>query len=1247
MTSDVIGRAVIVIEADASRFQSDLAGKLGPAGEREGEKAGKKTGWTFMRGVAANLTSNLITKAASAAGNIASSAFSLGFGRLVAIDDARGKLRGLGHDAGSVDNIMKSALASVKGTSFGLGDAATLAATAIASGIAPGIELENRLKLTGDAATIAGTSLSEMGSIFGKVQTSQRAYTAELNQLADRGIPIYQWLQDELGVSAEELRKMVSAGKVDSETFFRVIQENIGGAALEAGTTFSGSLENVKAAIGRLGAAFLEPVFERMPAVFAKLIDIFDAIAPAAEGIGVALGAAFAGVVDSIIQVTDFLGRNREAVELIAHVVVGATAAWAAYRGIMIGMTVINTVVAAMKAFSIAQTIATAKQWLLNSALFANPIGLVVLAIGALVGALIYAWNNSETFRRVVTAAWEGVKAAVGAVVGWFTDTVVPFFVGLWDRISGGDGGGPNIFIRAWEGIKDFFQGLWDGIVAGITWFIDFAVGLFLRFHPLGLIITHWEPITAFFSNLWDGIGAIFTAFGDWVAGVWGAFWSSTVGRIIALPFELAYKVVAAILILFMRSLQSLTDWVSGVFAAAWGLIQTYIVQPVVAALAALQPVWNAITAGFTWLKDRVVAVLNLLAQLAIAAWNFLSTSVQSIVTAVTTWVVSRFTWWRDQINTIMGVIRDWVRTRWTELSTFVTQIVTALVTWVIGHWTTFRDTITRLTETIRDWIVARFNQLRDSAEATFRAMVEGIGRIWDGLKAVAAAPVKFVIETVLNDGLIAGWNWLVDKLKLPDSLNVAKIPLPGFYNAGVLPGPGTSAGDDMAVINRHGQAVATVASGEPVLSRGMYAANKAVVDTILAGKRVPGFFLGGHMPTTPGAANRHTSGYGSYPYAGDMPRPMGTPVYAWKDGTVASTMYANTSYGNRIFLNHGAQSTLYAHLSQIGVAADQMVKMGQQIGRVGSTGNSTGPHLHFEVRGGSVPAGGDTGTAGGIFDLVAMATQWVTDRLTAPVRAAIDKIPGETMFTDAAKGTANMLLDKATEKITSLLPTAPMDSAAGVAGVPGASLSGIGVTPNTAAKGGEIAATTRAAGHRINAIGGYRGDGEHVTRRALDFMVSNKAAGDFISSFVLGNRGRYGLQHVIWWQRINSGTGWRGMADRGSPTQNHMDHPHVLFNSRDLPLDTGGWLPTGRTVTNNQTGRPEAVLTGRQWDDVQGLIAAVDDRRREDTRSKRGEVTVNVEYKPVLREGEDPKRQYDAFMWDFVDDVAGVLNRG
>lgn len=82
-----------------------------------------------------------------------------------------------------------------------------------------------------------------------------------------------------------------------------------------------------------------------------------------------------------------------------------------------------------------------------------------------------------------------------------------------------------------------------------------------------------------------------------------------------------------------------------------------------------------------------------------------------------------------------------------------------------------------------------------------------------------------------------------------------------------------------------------------------------------------------------------------------DIGASYGTSIYAAAGGTVILAGW-NGGYGNCVMINHGnGYTTLYAHMSSIAVSSGQSVSMGQTIGYVGSTGNSTGPHLHFEVR--------------------------------------------------------------------------------------------------------------------------------------------------------------------------------------------------------------------------------------------------------------------------------------------------------
>ena len=83
-----------------------------------------------------------------------------------------------------------------------------------------------------------------------------------------------------------------------------------------------------------------------------------------------------------------------------------------------------------------------------------------------------------------------------------------------------------------------------------------------------------------------------------------------------------------------------------------------------------------------------------------------------------------------------------------------------------------------------------------------------------------------------------------------------------------------------------------------------------------------------------------------------DLAAPYGTPVYATADGTVERAGWNSGGYGNLVEIDHGRGIlTRYGHMSAVLVHAGDKVTRGQQIGRVGSTGRSTGNHLHYEVR--------------------------------------------------------------------------------------------------------------------------------------------------------------------------------------------------------------------------------------------------------------------------------------------------------
>lgn len=109
--------------------------------------------------------------------------------------------------------------------------------------------------------------------------------------------------------------------------------------------------------------------------------------------------------------------------------------------------------------------------------------------------------------------------------------------------------------------------------------------------------------------------------------------------------------------------------------------------------------------------------------------------------------------------------------------------------------------------------------------------------------------------------------------------------------------------------------------------------------------------------------------------------------------------------------------------------------------------------------------------------------------------------------------------------------------------------------------------------------IWGKGSSSEHATGRALDFMVTAKPdVGDAIADYLWQHRAEFGLIHIIWRQRIRSTRTqpgvWRAMPDRGSPTENHMDHPHGLFDGRAVNPPSATSSTSKPTTTKGLTVR-------------------------------------------------------------------------
>src|SRR5215216_317670 len=498
-------------------------------------------------------------------------------------------------------------------------------------------------------------------------------------------------------------------------------------------------------------------------------------------------------------------------------------------------------------AFKVAALVArawAAAQVLLNIALTANPIGLVIIALAGIAAGLVYAWKHSETFRNVVLSVWAAVKGAVLAVVNWLT-TAVP---AAWNYVK-------NAILAVVNWISTAVPAAWTRVKDAVSTAISVVAGVLKKAFMLWtlpvrlvmaailtLMVLGWmairKPVTAAFNFIknrviipaWKAIIGLFQSAFNVLRTAWTAFWG------------------------LIRTGASI----------AWNFVKNRIILPV----------WNAIIGRFR----TAMGIIR-------AAWTRFWGLIRSGASIM----------WNFVYRNIISPIWDRIKRVWTSATTTVR-----------GTWTRFWNALKTTASTVFNTIRTTISDILTKIKNRFQSGVEAIGKAWDKLKAKAAAPIKFVIQTVLNAGLIRAFNVIAGPvgLKKLDAVHVPK----GLASGGVL--PGYTPGRDVHRFYSATGGVLDLSGGEGIARPEVVRAigkkrwdrmnrDAAHGDISRAVGYLGGFFLGGTTPVPGGVSGKHSRA--KYPWAtwaGDFHAGMGTPVHSWNPGTVAAVKNWNYSYG-------------------------------------------------------------------------------------------------------------------------------------------------------------------------------------------------------------------------------------------------------------------------------------------------------------------------------------------------------------
>lgn len=775
-----IASAYVSLSADTRQIPKEVRKALGQA-EGAAASSGQSIGQKISSGLGKTLKAGALTGGA-AAGAALGMSLKKGFDRLSAIEQSEAKLSGLGHSTESVAKIMDNALGSVKGTAYGLGDAASVAAGMVASGIKPGKELEGVLKTMGDTAAIAGRDLTDMGLIFQSVAAKGKLQGDDMMQLMSSGIPVLQLLGDELGKTSEEVSEMVSNGEIDFETFEKAMKKGMGGAALEAGKTFKGSMDNMGAAMGRFGETLLKGAFSKAPDVIGSVTDGIDALndkvggaielfstGEFSEDIGERLGVGKdSAVVDRILSARDAVEKMRGAVELFFT---GDFNSSIRERlGVEEDSKLVDDILRLRDVFA---------DW-------GERVGNVFRELGELGGKLAPSFGSiaaslGKATAKVSAATWEALLRIVEALVPALEKVLVPAFEKLAKVMEDNPKlvEGVLIAFMAFRGLK-FINGVFGGIAraaGGLSkgfGLLKGAMGVKAGATAGGIISTSLGSIgraaKVAFPNIAKvgskaagaakGLGQFLKPLGKGT-GALGMFLKPLGGIVGKLGVKGLLGTVGKVALKFVPFI----GWIWTAYEALkWFFTKTETGQKVFEGLKnILSNVWEWVrgtfVAGFEWAGD----VLGTMWDGITSAWDTAWQGITDFISAA--WEGLKTAW-----DTVGQPVVDFIKGAWDVLWTALEYGFYFIVGLGAIAWNGIKAVWDTVGQPVVDFIKSAFDTLWNGIKIVFGWIRSGWDALWQGLQSAYNLYIVPVIDWVkgafesMKNALIVAWDWVKQK---------------------------------------------------------------------------------------------------------------------------------------------------------------------------------------------------------------------------------------------------------------------------------------------------------------------------------------------------------------------------------------------------------------------------------------------------------------------------------------------------
>ena len=421
-------------------------------------------------------------------------------------------------------------------------------------------------------------------------------------------------------------------------------------------------------------------------------------------------------VVDKIKSFISFVSKNGP---MIISIIAGIAAGMLAWNVV----NMIQGLIAAFKVWKATTEGMTIAQKLLNTVMAANPIGIVITVVAALVTALITLFATNEDFRNKVIAVWEKVKEVAGNVFGAIADFFTVTIPNAFNSLIG--------FIKSnWQGLLLFivnpFAGAFKLLYDNCGAFRDFIDNLVAK-------------IQEFFQNLWSGIVSIFQGVGQWFSD----------------RFTEAYNGVTSVF-------SAIGSW----FGARWNDIKN-----------ALALVASWFLTMFTNAYTNVTNVFAAIGSWFAARWQ----DIKNALALVASWFLTMFTNAHTNVTSVFSAIGSWFGARWTEIKTALANVATWFGTQFQNAWTNIKNAFANVTsffsglwEKIKGCFVDVGTKIGSAVGDAFKSAINSC------LSTIEGVVNKFI-------GMINGVIDIINEIPGVSLGKISTLSLPRLAKGGVL----------------------------------------------------------------------------------------------------------------------------------------------------------------------------------------------------------------------------------------------------------------------------------------------------------------------------------------------------------------------------------------------------------------------------------------------------------------------------